>query len=187
MLACIPQMNRIPYLHATMCLRSLSDPSAGALQRKLKQQLWTSCPFWNGCHLTPWSSTCFQMWSLVSARELCSSLKVSVWRTLSSLQSTRIVETVVVFSLWSQLSHLDFIKLQRALSYLTLCLFGYLGLWKLCCCAPGAVYVLLLLLLSSLQVWPMPCWLLCLQFMACTRPSTQSCSIPSLVHPDIYP
>lgn len=104
----------------------------------------------------------------------------------SSLQSTHIVETVVLFSLWSQLSHLDLIKLQLDLSYLTLCLFGCLGLWKLCCCAPGAVAVLLLLLFS-LQVWPMPCWLLFLQFMACTRPSTQSCSIPSLVHPDIYP
>lgn len=40
---------------------------------------------------------------------------------------------------------------------------------------------------SAPQVWPMQCWLLCLQFMACTPHSTRSCSTPSLVHPDTYP
>lgn len=36
------------------------------------------------------------------------------------------------------------------------------------------------------QVLPMPCWLLCLQFMVCTPRFTPFCSIPFLAHPDTY-
>ena len=57
---------------------NLLSYSVGVLQRGPRQWLWAPCPFWHGCRPIRSSSTYSQMWSQASARELCSSLKVSV-------------------------------------------------------------------------------------------------------------
>lgn len=116
-----------------ICFYKPFVPCIGALQRRLKQQFWTSCPFWNGCHPTQSNSTCFPMWSLVSARELCSSLKVSVLQTSCLFQMAYIGDCScenVAFNDWSQPRQLGSIKLLLYLTSFTLGLFGYLrGSW----------------------------------------------------------
>lgn len=129
------------------------------------------------------------MWSRDSARELSSSLKVSVLKSTSLIQNS--ATKIMVGKVLPKPSNCMFAKSLYTIHQLyldcvllhTVSVMVSQQLWSK---HKHSWDSLQLSLSSPLQVWPTQCWLLCLQFMVCTPHSTQSCSTRSLAHPGTY-